>query len=180
MGKILKPLGLFVANALFCIALLSSCNYLGCLEYTSSTPVVGIYDKGTGLSAAIDSLSVYGIGQTEGAPLLDKESSVSSFDLPLPIPSDLEQSNTVSFVLVYNQIESEYAYLTNDTITIEYSAYPYFASVDCGAMYNFVIEKLHYTKHTEYPLLDSVALLQTEIKNEGIENIQLYYNVSQE
>ena len=61
----------------------------------------------------------------------------------------------------------------NDTLTFVYRAYPYFASIDCGAMYNFSIETCRYTRH----VLDSVAVIVHEITNDDVESVRLYYTV---
>ena len=64
----------------------------------------------------------------------------------------------------------------NDTITFTYTSQPYFASEECGAMYNYMITKVEATAH----VLDSVAVMDSLITNMDIVRIRLYYPVIQQ
>ena len=61
----------------------------------------------------------------------------------------------------------------NDTLTFVYRSYPYFVSIDCGAMYNFVIDTCRYTRN----ILDSVSVTVPEITNKNVESIRIFYTV---
>lgn len=173
MGEVLKWLSLGVVALL----LLVRCGDSACLDNRSSTPEVALYASGTSTAISIDSISVYGIGQVSGTPLVDSVASLSSFDMPFPIITTDAETDTVSYVIAYNFVDSLYAPYYNDTITFVYSCYPFFDSAECGAMYNYEIVDYSYTTHS---FLDYMEVVQSAVTNESAEHIRLYYEVEDE
>lgn len=169
MGAVLRKIRVAKVIVLSAIALgLGSCGSDGCVENRNSIPRAQFYSYGEQeLALSVDSISIYGIGQPTDSMLLDSAVAVTQVYLPLRFTQD-----TTQYVIRYLQHTlSSPRY--NDTLTFVYQAYPYFASIDCGAMYNFNIDTCRYTRH----VLDSVSVIAPEITNSDVENIRLFYTV---
>lgn len=146
-----------------------SCGDDGCMENRSSIPLIAFYsDADTTQRVAIDSLTVWGIGQINDSLLLDT-ASVNQFMAPLRDGVD-----TTKYVLRYDQenLNPRYKF---DTLTFVYHSYVKFDSAECGAMFNYVIDDFRYTTHQ----LVSATLLTKEIDNLNIENVKLFYHVEE-
>ncbi len=151
------------------LTLLVGCGGSGCHENRSSIPQAVLYasnypDK----KIAIDSISVYGVGQSQGSLLLDCARGVSSFKLPFRNDAD-----TTQFVIRYEMkalASSQY----NDTLTFIYRRHPYFISGDCGVVFNYYIDALHYTHN----VLDSAVVVAKEVNNVEQETVRIYYYVA--
>ena len=143
MGRLLS----FIEGVLFlcaCCLVLSNCGSNGCVDNRSSIPLAQFYSYDAQETAlSVDSISIFGIGQPTDSMLLDSE----------------------------QQGLSSPRY--NDTLTFVYRSYPYFVSIDCGAMYNFVIDTCRYTRN----ILDSVSVTVPEITNKNVESIRIFYTV---
>lgn len=152
------------------IACLTSCSTNGCHENRSSIAKAGLYAYNRpAATVAIDSISLYGIGQKSDALILDCAQGVTSLTLPFRNDAD-----TTQFVIRYDAGRLA-AIGLSDTLTIYYTRYPYFISGDCGVVFNYHIDTLLYTVHG----LDSVALMVDEVTNQDIETIRLYYYVAE-
>lgn len=150
------------------LLLLGSCGSDGCVENRNSIPRAQFYSYGgQELALVVDSISIYGIGQPNDSMLLDSAVAVTQVYLPLRFTQDSTQ-----YVIQYLQ-HSLSSPRYNDTLTFVYQAYPYFESIDCGAMYNFNIETCRYTRN----VLDSVAVTVPEITNKDVESVRLFYTV---
>lgn len=169
MGAVLRQVRVAGITALCAITLLlGSCGSDGCVENRNSIPRAQFYAYGEQeLALSVDSISIYGIGQPNDSILLDSAVAVTQVYLPLRFTQDSTQ-----YVIQYLQ-HSLSSVRYNDTLTFVYQAYPYFASIDCGAMYNFNIDTCRYTRH----VLDSVSVIVPEITNHDVENIRLFYTV---
>ena len=147
MGRLLS----FIEGVLFlcaCCLVLSNCGSNGCVDNRSSIPLAQFYSYDAQETAlSVDSISIFGIGQPTDSMLLDSAVAVTQVYLPLRF--------------------------TQDTLTFVYRSYPYFVSIDCGAMYNFVIDTCRYTRN----ILDSVSVTVPEITNKNVESIRIFYTV---
>lgn len=149
--------------------LLTACGSSGCYENRSSIPQAKFYAYNMPSQAvAIDSITVYGIGQPNDSLLLDAAKNVSSMYLPFRNDAD-----TTQYVIRYDMSPST-AY--NDTLTFVYRRYPYFISGDCGVVFNYTVDDFSYTRN----MLDSAALVAPEVTNKEVETIQLFYYVVSE
>ena len=63
-----------------------------------------------------------------------------------------------------------------DIITFHYTALPYFASDECGAMYYYRIDRTEWTSR----LIDSVAVIDPLISNVERERIRIYFRTTAE
>ena len=167
MGKFLRN----IAKSLTlsdCCCLMSGCASDGCVDNRSSIPLAQFYSYDAQEAAlSVDSISIFGIGQPADSMLLDSAVAVTQVYLPLRITHD-----TTQYVIRYNQHNLSLPRY-NDTLTFIYRSYPYFASIDCGAMYNFEIDTCRYTRN----VLDSVAVTVPEITNKNVESVRIFYTV---
>ena len=166
MGKILTYLFLLFGLIPFLAAILHACNDAGCMDNRSSIPFAQFYQKGDLRSTiSVDSLTIFGIGQKNDSLIADSVRSLSSVSLPFRNDDTITQ-----FVLQYNYAWNKNRE-SNDTLTFIYRPYVYFASVDCGVMFNYTLKEERHTRH----MLDSVIIVTPEINNQNIENIKLVF-----
>ena len=167
MGRLLS----FIEGVLFlcvCCLVLSNCGSNGCVDNRSSIPLAQFYSYDAQETAlSVDSISIFGIGQPTDSMLLDSAGAVTQVYLPLRFTQDSTQ-----YVIHYEQ-QGLSSPRYNDTLTFVYRSYPYFVSIDCGAMYNFVIDTCRYTRN----ILDSVSVTVPEITNKNVESIRIFYTV---
>jgi hypothetical protein len=161
MGKILNYIAFFAAAAIL-IVVVQACNTGDCLDNKSSVPLAGFYSSSAKSSQSLDSLTVFGIGAPGDSLILDNESSVSKVYLPLR-----SSATTSKFVLQYNKSSFNGV---NDTLTVNYTPYPYFVSAECGAMYNFDLKDFSCTTHR----VDSVVFTATKFTNVDVESIKIF------
>lgn len=161
MGKILTTAILTLFAAL--VATTAGCNTAGCTDNHSSIPLAGFYSMSTLRSITVDSLTIGGVDAPDDS-LLVNNSRVSQLTLPFR-----SIYNSTSFFIHYNQKALDDPRL-NDTITFDYDSYPYFASEECGAMYQYRIKGLNYTRH----LIDSIGIVDSLICNIDLEQIHIY------
>ncbi len=161
MRRIFGILAAFVAL----VIVGAGCNTSGCLDNQSSIPLAGFYNSATGAAISIDSVNIGGVDAPNDSLLLAMGTSASQVYLPLRFSKDV-----TSFYIQYDTLG-----LWADTITMAYTALPYFASEECGAMYRYTINRLTYTTL----LIDSVTLVDSLITNADIERIRIYFRVEE-
>ena len=159
----------FAAAAVFV-----SCSDDTCYDQRSALPTARFYYKGGTTAVAVSGLTVGGIGAA-GDSLIVDSTTVSEFYMPLA-PHETECRYFLRFTIAQEGVDSEtgetvttYGHLT-DTLTVQYTAKPYFASRECGAMFYFDIANLTTTRH----ILDSVAVVTPTITNVSRENFRLF------
>ena len=144
MGKILTAVIMILTAA--GVMLTAGGNTAGCPDNHSSIPSAGFYSMSTLRAISVDSLTIGGV------------------DAPC---------DSTSFFIHYNHKALNDPRL-NDTITFDYDSYPYFASAECGAMYQYRITRVEYTRH----LVDSVGIVDSLICNIDLEQIHIYMRTS--
>lgn len=168
MGKILNCT-IFVFCTMIIVLAVGSCSDTGCMDNRSSIPYVTFFSQDSPKSAvSIDSLTVYGIDQINDSVLFD---TITAKSLLLPLRND---KDTTRFVLRYDQKNISPAYKT-DTLTFVYRSYIYFASAECGAMFNYVIDSLGYTTYQ----IVSAELINVEVRNQSIETVKLFFRTDE-
>lgn len=162
MGKILNitPAAAFLVLG----AIVSGCNSSGCTESLTSVPLAGFYSYTDGRAISIDSVEIGGIGAPHDSLLHDRGPAKEVY---LPLRPGRDEA---SFLFRYVN-RAALALGVTDTLTFDYKTIPYFASEDCGAMYRYRITGVRHTRW----LLDSVAVLDSNITNFDFQRIQLYY-----
>lgn len=116
-----------------------------------------------------DSIEIGGVGAPGDSLLL----KVSQREGKLYLPFRSADKET-SYYIRYRAKALDYPELY-DTITFRYESIPFFASEDCGAMFQYRIRGVDYTRH----LVDSVGLADSLITNVDLETIGIYFRTSE-
>lgn len=155
---------------ILCAVGLAACNSSGCLDNGSALPLAGFYSYETLQKISANNFTVYGVGAPGDSAML--KPGTSSQEVYLPMKPDVPSS---SWVIAYSQagIDSEEF---NDTITFRYATIPYFASLECGAMYSYRLEDVDHTCH----LIDSVGIVDSLFTNVELERIHIYFRTAKE
>lgn len=155
----------------FCIPFLTSlsgCSNETCSENRSTIPLAGFYDS-RGKSLTLDSLMIYGLGgEADSTMVTVPGTRISKVYLPMRTGAD----QTV-WVVSYKQKSLDNP-LFNDTLTLDYTSRPYFASAECGVVMTYRLDRLTFTQH----LIDSVAVSDSTFTNLDIERIKIYFRTS--
>lgn len=150
---------------------LSSCNNTGCTDRRSALPLAGLYNASNGAAVILDSIAVGGVGAPGDALLVNPGESTRSIYLPLRA----EQTSTAFFIHYAYREQGLDSDEFNDTITIGYTAQPYFASEECGAFYVYHIGTVDHTTH----LISHVELTDSVVDNIDLERLQIYFRVAE-
>lgn len=148
---------------------LTACNNSGCNDNRSSIPKAVFYSS-EGSTISLDSIDVGGLFAPNDSLLLCSGTAASSLYLPLR-----STATSTAFYINYRYAALDSLGLS-DTIYIDYTSTPYFASEECGAMYKYHITRLSYTT----TILDKVVIVATDsvIDNSPTESLQLYFRTS--
>lgn len=157
-----------LAAAWLATVLATSCNTTGCTENRSSVPLADFCNSADGKSVTLDSLQIYGVGAPGDSLILAPGTAASQVYLPLR-----PDFASTSFCIAYKYKDLDDA-AHNDTVTIDYTAHPWFADSECGAMYRYTITGCRNTGH----IIDSVAVSDPNVTNIGLTNLKLYFAVS--
>lgn len=161
----------YVISALFLLVAAVACNTTGCLNNQSSIPLAGCYSSSTGDAVGLSSVvEIHGVGAPSDSVLPVATSAANRIYLPMR-----STASRVRWCFHYLQ-EGINTIAHNDTISFYYRSIPYFASEECGAMYEYVIQECYYTTH----LIDSVAVLDSVITNQDIEKIKIFFRTAEE
>lgn len=144
-----------------------ACNTTGCLDNQSAVPLAGFYDSEGG-AISLTGIEISGVGVPGDSVLVEPGSSVAKVYLPMRSTRE-----STAWCIHYTQEGLDNPAL-NDTISFGYTSEPYFASLECGAMYYYHIKEMRYTTH----LIDSVAITDSLITNVDIERIHIYFRTS--
>lgn len=155
--------------AVIALLALSACNASGCLENRSSVPLAGFYAADSaGSSISLDSVQITGLGMPDSDPLVKAGTRTASVYLPMRAA---EQSAT--WLFAYKWRDLDFPELV-DTIALQYTSDPYFASVECGVIFKYRITRLDHTTH----LIDSIVLADSLITNTDVERMRIYFRVA--
>jgi hypothetical protein len=152
------------------LSALTGCVNPTCKDNQSALPLMGFYDSATGQSVTINSINFGGVGAPGDSLLIVSGESNSQVYLPF-------RADATSTAFYINYVFSDESLNTtawNDTITFHYTASPYFASSECGAMYQYLISSVDCTHH----IVDSVAVVDPLITNVESERIKIYFRTS--
>lgn len=150
------------------MAMAGGCNTSGCTDNRSSLLLAGFYS--TSLKViAVDSLELGGVDAPADSLLVDLDSRPNEVYLPLR-----SQHTTTSFFLHYAAAALRDP-ANNDTITLDYTTEPFFASEECGAVYRYRVKRLEYTRH----LIDSIALPDSLIDNADVQRMKIIFRTAE-
>lgn len=150
------------------VAGIAGCNTSGCTDNRSALLLAGFYSSGTWKAISIDSLEMGGVDAPNDSLLIDLNERPNQVYLPLR-----SQHTTTSFCFHYAAKKLSDPAL-NDTVTLDYSSEPFFASEECGAMYRYHVHRLVYTTH----LIDSIALPDSLINNANVERMKIFFRTA--
>ncbi len=160
MNKALKTIATAVLPGLF----VWGCNTSGCTDNRSSILLAGFYSSSTLRAITVDSLEMGGVDAPDDSLLVDIDQRLNQVYMPLR-----SDNTSTQFCFHYASKALDYPEL-NDTVTLEYSSEPYFASEECGAMYRYHVQRLEYTH-----IIDSIALPDSLINNANIERMKIFF-----
>lgn len=145
------------------VALLAvpSCNDASCYDNGSSLPLVRFYASG-GDRVTLSSVTLRGIGVPGDSILADKKSLDEVY---LPLRATTSQTQWVIEVGITN------GSTVADTLTVDYTPIPYFASAECGAMYSFEISNVSCSHNA----IDSIVVTEHNVTNVAAETMRIYF-----
>lgn len=145
---------------------LEGCGEGSCDDNGSAVPLAWFYGSGTTQRANVGNLTVNAIG-APGDTILINNKTVGELSLPLRVSTDRTQ-------WCFTFMSSDSIFVT-DTLTLVYRPIEYFASVECGAMYNF---DLHQAT-TTHNVIDSVRITQPHVTNVQQVNLQIFVPINE-
>ena len=158
------------AAGIVAAAICTACNSEGCTDNHSALPLMGFYSAVTGEAITLDSIAVGGVGAPGDSLLVAPGQAVQQVYLPFRYGSD-----ATSFFIHYDYPAQGIASPElNDTITFRYTAEPFFASEDCGAMFRYRISAVEHTHH----ILESVEITDSVVTNVERERFMLYFRTT--
>lgn len=169
MGKILKPSLKWLPATVFTsvlFAIMSACNTIGCTDNQNSLPLAGFYSMATHQAIILDSIGIGGVGND--SLFYGPDDRLSQAYLPFR-----STEPSTSYYIRYMERKLDYPELV-DTLTFTYTASPWFASEECGAMYRYRITRMDYTRH----LIDSVGIVDSLITNAEMERIHIFFRTA--
>ena len=158
-----------IAVMSFAIGIIAGCSDTGCLDNRSSIPYAGFYSYQTKQAIVLEGVEIGGIGAPNDSLLMKPEDRKTTIYLPFRF-----EYNNTSFFIRYVTLDPDLPGLA-DTLRFTYTSTPYFASEECGAMYNYQIETLNYTRH----IIDSIAITDSLITNIDTQRIKIYFRTSE-
>ena len=144
------------------IAALVSCeNYKTCNSPTDASLGISFasYRQGLIADTSLPALVLYGLGRRDS--LLSDGAPAQQIAVPLNPAADSSR--------FFIQPDSSSA--AADTLTVLYRPDRHFVSAGCGFTYYYAIDSIRYTRH----LIDSAALLATQVNASHATQITLYY-----
>lgn len=168
MSNTLKILALMLLPASL---LLSGCNNAGCTDNHSALPLMGFYSASSGQSLTLDSIDFGGVKAPLDSLLVHSGEKTSKIYLPFRN----DQPSTSFFFHYDYKLQGLDLQELNDTITFLYTSTPFFASNECGAMYQYHIDRVEFTRH----LIESVVITDSTITNVERERIQVFFRVAE-
>lgn len=145
----------------------AACNTDGCLDNQSSLPKAGLFSSATGNAITLSNIEISGVGAPGDSVLVAPGTAVSEVYLPM---RSTKQSTAWRFRYDQEGLEG-----LDDIVTFDYESQPFFASEECGAMYNYRITRCT----TTYNLIDSVVVADSLITNTDRLRIKIYFRTAQ-
>lgn len=149
----------------------SGCATSECFDNQNSLPLAGFYSSGENPQAvSLDSISIYGVGAPGDSILVDSVRTISQVYLPFRI----DEPYTTYIIRYLGGLAG--LYRISDEIKFSYDIVPMFVSSACGTVYYYKITGIEHTDN----FIDSVVCPKGVITNENIENLKIYFRVSEE
>ena len=158
-----KSLTLPALAAAALVAATAACSSDGCLDNQSALPKAGLYSSSTGEAISLSNLQISGVDAPGDSILVKSGTAVGELYLPMRATK-----TSTSWLFTYTQ-EGLEGY--DDIVTFDYTPLPYFASEECGAMYNYHITHCS----TTHNLIDSIVIADSLITNVDQVRIRIYF-----
>lgn len=149
--------------------IISACSTTGCLDNQSAIPLAEFCSSSTGAAIVLSNVVIRGVGAPGDSAIFASSASASKVYLPM---RSTKESTSWSIHYAQPGIDDP---ANNDTVTFRYESEPYFASSECGAMYNYRITQVSYTTH----LIDSVIIVDSLITNIDRTYIRFYFRTAE-
>lgn len=163
--------GIAAASIMVSILVVASCSNSECLDNKNSLPLAGFYSsERVPQKISIDSISILGLGAPGDSILHDSVRNLSQSYLPFRI----DQGSTTYIIRYLSGLMG--VFRMADTITFNYDILPWFVSAGCGVIYDYKMTSIETTHYA----IDSVTCPNGEITNANIENLRIYFKVSEE
>lgn len=163
---------LYLTAAFGAMTLWQGCNSEGCTDNHSALPLMGFYSAVTDEAITLDSIAVGGGGAPADSLLVSPGEAVQQVYLPFRYATD-----RTSFFIHYDYPGQGIASpALNDTVTFRYTAEPFFASEECGAMFRYRVSSVEYTRH----ILEYIEITDSVVTNVERERFKLYLRTTTE
>ena len=158
------------AGALLALVAAPGCNSDGCLDNHSAIPLAALYSSETGNKASYSFIRIAGVDAPRDSAMATPGTAVSEVYLPM---RSAKTSTAWCFSYKLPSIFEEGDPAYNDTLWIDYSSIPFFASEECGAMYNYRLRRI---RHTDV-LIDSVVVVPKDstVTNVDATTFRIYF-----
>lgn len=137
-----------------------ACSDGSCYDNANSLPLVRFYASGGG-KVTVNGVTLRGIDAPGDSAYIK---NVSREEVYLPLRAT--KNSTQWIISVTTTTGASVA----DTLSINYSSQPYFASAECGAMFNFELKRVDCTHN----FIDSVVVMQPVVTNVSQETMRIY------
>ena len=144
--------------------MLHACNSTGCTDNKISLPLAGFYSYQTLQPVTIQNISVGAVNAPNDSLLIEAGNASKLY-----LPFNIGENTTTFFIRYLDEGLNNPRYF--DTVTFNYNRIPYFASEECGAMYQYEVVSYTHTSHH----IDSVSVPRPVINNIDRESIQLFF-----
>lgn len=144
-------------------AAMVACNDTSCYENGSSLPLAALYVGNS--QQTISGITVMGIGAPGDSLILD---SATVKEVYLPLRASV---TTTSYELRRWFVNGTDRVCYRDTITFDYQPIEYFHSIECGAMFNFQVNRVNHTSH----VIDSVVVLTPLVTNKRTPALRIHF-----
>ena len=140
--------------AVSCLAV--ACSSINCQLNNTVYTTYGFYYRNSPITVT-DTLTVTTLGSD--SVLLNKQTGMSSIELPMSYTGE-----TDVFVLSFMN-------LSNDTIWVSHTNYPYYETPECGTAIFHEITRIDHTRN----LIDSIEVVKRTVNYDGKENVRIHF-----
>ncbi len=152
-----------VCAAVLATGLMTACSDSSCYDGSNSLPLVRFYmSGGDGKPVTVNGVTLRGVGAPKDSAYVSGKAVSEAY---LPLRATMTSTQWVM------EITTTAGVAVNDTLSMEYSSEPYFASAECGATFAFDIKRVACTHN----LVDSVVLVHQRVTNEASETVRVYF-----
>lgn len=163
---------LAIVAATSSMMLIASCQIGVCTDNKTSIPCAEFFNE-QNKEISLTKVSIRGEGAVDDAELYTSDQSLSTIYLPLKATA--KESTFIFHYAGNDSIDKETGEKIIDTrfddkVSLYYSATPYFAGEECGAMYNYYLNDIRHTSN----LIESIEITNPFVTNNGAVGIKIF------